>query len=328
MKRVVSVSLGSTTRDHRFETRILGQPIVIERLGTDGDVQRARTLMEELDGHVDAIGIGGTDLYLTAGNRRYKIRETASIIRGIKRTPFVDGGGIKASWERWLITDYIPNKKGISFRGRKVLLVSSVDRYGMAEAFATAGSDVIFGDFIFALGLPIPLRSLVSVKVLAAILLPVLTKLPISFLYPTGKKQEEITPKHGTYYAWAEVLAGDFHLIRRFMPDDLRGKVVLTQTITPTDAEELRKRGVWLLITDGPNMGGRSFATNVLQGVIVALTGRRPEEISTDEYMRIALEAGFEPRIEELNPGAAPAWWRSTTGARGSGSGVRVGMDT
>jgi hypothetical protein len=302
--------LGSASRDHRFETEILGQPIIIERLGTNGDTVRAQQLLEELDGKVDALGLGGTDLYLHAGRRKYLIHETARLVRNIRKTPFVDGGGLKASWERWLITDYLPKQKGLSFLGRRVLLVSSVDRYGMAEAFTEAGAEVVFGDFIFALGIPIPLRSLTSVKILAAILLPVLTRLPIRFLYPTGKKQEEIIPRHGRHYAWAEVLAGDFHLIRRFMPEDLRGRIVLTQTITATDVEELRRRGVWLLITDGPDMGGRSFATNVLQGTIVAVLGRRPEEISADEYLQTALRAGFIPRMEELNPHHAPGWWR------------------
>lgn len=310
MKRVVSVSLGSSTRDHRFETEILGQRILIERIGTDGDVRRAKELLHELDGKVDALGIGGTNLYLRAGSRRYLVRDTAKMIEDVKHTPFVDGGGLKVSWERWLIADYLPNRKGISFRDRKVLLVSSVDRYGMAEAFKEAGADVIFGDFIFALGIPIPIKSLTTVKILAALLLPVLTKIPIKFLYPTGKKQEEITPKHGRYYDWADVVAGDFLLIRRFMPDNLHGKIVFTQTITPKDVEELGRRGVWLLITDGPDMGGRSFATNVLQGVIVAVTGKRPEDISAEEYLQTALRAGLEPRIEELNPGARPGWAR------------------
>lgn len=308
-KRVVSVSLGSSSRDHRFETQILGQPIIIERRGTDGDTARAKALLEELDGQVDALGLGGTDLYLHAGRRKYLIRETARLVGNVRTTPFVDGGGLKASWERWLIADYLPTQKGIAFRGRRVLLVSSVDRYGMAEAFTEAGAEVVFGDLIFALGVPIPLRSLTAVNILAAILLPVLSRLPIRFLYPTGKKQEEITPKHGRHYAWAEVLAGDFHLIRRFMPADLRGKVILTQTITPADIKELRGRGVWLLITDGPDMGGRSFATNVLQGAIVAVLGRRPEDIEPSEYLATALRAGFLPRMEELNPQHAPAWW-------------------
>ncbi len=300
MKRVVSVSLGSSTRDHQVETEILGQRIRIERIGTDGDLERARALMRELDGKVDALGVGGTDLYLRAGKRKYLIRDAARMVQGVRQTPIVDGGGLKASWERWLITDYLPSARGISFRGKKVLLVSSVDRYGMAEAFVEAGADVLFGDLIFALGLPIPLRSLTSVNILAAILLPILTKVPFKYLYPTGKKQDEIIPKHQKYFAWADVIAGDFHLIRRFLPTTLRGKVVFTNTITPTDVDELRKREAWLLITDGPEMNGRSFGTNVLQGVVVALTGARPEQIPPEAYMETLLRAGVRPRVEVL----------------------------
>ncbi len=300
MKRVVSVSLGSSTRDHRVETEILGQPLVIERIGTDGDLQRANALMRELDGKVDALGIGGTNLFLRAGNRKYLVHDAARMIQGVTKTPIVDGGELKASWERWLITDYLPNQRGISLREKKVLLVSSVDRYGMATAFVEAGAEVIFGDFIFALGLPIPLRSLTSVNILAALLLPILTRIPFKYLYPTGTKQEEITPKHQKYFAWADVVAGDFHLMRRCLPDTLRGKIILTNTVTRKDVEELRARGVWMLITDGPDMNGRSFGTNVLQGVVVALTGRRPEEIPTETYLETLLRARVQPRVEEL----------------------------
>ncbi|MFQ9524272.1 MAG: hypothetical protein ACLR2G_13350 [Phascolarctobacterium faecium] len=45
--------------------------LIIERLGTDGNLQKARQLLEELDGRVDALGLGGTDLYVYAGGRRY-----------------------------------------------------------------------------------------------------------------------------------------------------------------------------------------------------------------------------------------------------------------
>src|SRR2546425_1436587 len=161
-KRVVSVSLGSASRDHRFETEILGQRLIVERIGTDGDVRRAKQMLEELDGKVDALGLGGTDLYLRAGNRQYLIRETAGLVRNVRRTPFVDGGGLKASWERWLITDYLPPRKGLSFRGRNVVLGSSVDRYGMAEAFTAARAPGILGGLFFWLEPPHPPRALTA----------------------------------------------------------------------------------------------------------------------------------------------------------------------
>ena len=37
MKHVVSISLGSSTRDHRVETDILGERFLIERIGVNGD---------------------------------------------------------------------------------------------------------------------------------------------------------------------------------------------------------------------------------------------------------------------------------------------------
>ncbi len=302
MKRVVSVSLGSSARDKRVETEILGEPFVIERIGTDGDTARYQALVEELDGRVDAIGMGGIDLYLRAGRSRYQIRDAARLIRGVRRTPVVDGGGIKNSWEKYIILEYLPKEAGISFAGRRVLLVSSVDRYGMAEAFSQAGAQVLFGDFYFALGVPVPMRSLATVRVLAACLLPVLTKLPFQLLYPTGAKQEQNTPRFPHLFRWAEVLAGDFHFIRRYMPPDLGGKTVLTQTVTPQDIEELRRRRASTLITVSPEMDGRSFATNVLEGIVLALSGRRSDDLRPDEYVDWLLRAGFRPRIETLNP--------------------------
>lgn len=302
MKRVVSVSLGSSSRDKRVETEILGEPFVVERIGTDGDMARFRALVESLDGQVSAIGIGGIDLYLRAGDRRYQIRDAARLIRGVRRTPVVDGGGIKGSWEQYLILEYLPRDAGISFAGRRVLLVSSVDRYGMAEALVRAGAQTLFGDFYFALGLPVPMRSLTTVRLLAACLLPIVTKLPFTLLYPTGAKQEKTTPRYPHLFRWAEVIAGDFHFIRRYMPDDLGGKTVFTQTITPDDREALRRRGVRMLITAAPEMDGRSFATNVLEAIVVSLAGHA--SLTPDEYVQWMLRAGFRPRVEAL--GGAP----------------------
>jgi hypothetical protein len=296
---VVSVSLGSSRGDHRFETELLGERFVIERVGTNGDYQAFCRLLRELDGKVDAIGLGGINLALVAGSRRYYIRDAVRAVRGM-RTPVVDGGGIKQSWERHLILKLLPEELGLPLAGRRVLLVASVDRYGMAEAFVQAGADVVFGDFMFGLGLPIPLRGLLTVQILAAIILPVLTRGPFTWLYPTGKQQEEIRPRFAGAYRWAEVLAGDFHLIQQHMPEDLTGKIVLTNTVTAADVEALRRRHVAQLVTVTPEMGGRSFGTNVLEAVVVAMSGRRPEELRPADYIEWMQRAGFRPRVERL----------------------------
>lgn len=49
-KRVVRISLGSTSRGPRVEIELLGQRILIECVGADGNVRPAKALYEELDG--------------------------------------------------------------------------------------------------------------------------------------------------------------------------------------------------------------------------------------------------------------------------------------
>ena len=45
MKKVVTVSLGSSKQDFKFETNFLGQRFQVERLGADNDTTKAWELM-------------------------------------------------------------------------------------------------------------------------------------------------------------------------------------------------------------------------------------------------------------------------------------------
>jgi hypothetical protein len=311
--RVVSVSLGSSRRDLTVRIQLGGLLFEISRVGTDGSLQKAQTLIAELDGKVSAIGLGGIDLYLRVGDRKYTIRDAYRMARVARSSPVVDGGGLKASLERALPA-LLVDRLQLNPPDHAVLMVSAADRYGLAEGFVKAGFPTTFGDLIFALGLPVPLRTLRSLRLLAALLLPVLCRLPFRFLYPTGEKQDQSTPKHHRYFSQNTVIAGDFHFIRRYAPEDLRAKAVVSNTVTSTDKAELTRRGVRWLVTTTPEREGRSFGTNVWEAALVAysratkgdvhLPRQDPltAELPPDEYITLARELRLEPRIERLNP--------------------------
>ena len=298
MKRVVSVSIGSSERDHVAELELMGERVRVERIGTDGDIDKAIALIRELDGKVDAFGMGGIDLYVWAGGRRYVLRDARRIAEAARNTPIVDGSGLKNSLERRIVP-YLEKELGMRWPECKVLLVSAIDRFGMAEALAQSGCQLVIGDLMFVLGIPIPLRSLSTFTAVARVLAPLAVQLPISVLYPTGEKQTKVRPKFTRWYQWADVIAGDFHFIRRYMPDDLRGKTIITQTITKADVAELKKRGVRLLVTGTPELNGRSFATNVIEALLIAVAGQR-RELSAAEYLELIDRLGLKPRIEYL----------------------------
>jgi hypothetical protein len=299
MKRVVSVSLGSSSGDMSAEAEFLGERFRIEREGTDGDVRRAIQRIAELDGHVDAIGLGGTDLYLVAGGRRYVVREAARMAAAARHTPVVDGSGLKQTLERETIRR-LQQDGTIEFRGRRVLVVTAVDRFGLAEALVEAGADVVFGDLIYNVGLPIPVRTLDSLRGLARVVLPIVRLLPIKWVYPTGKQQEKRVRRAPQYYHWAEVIAGDGHMIRRFLPDRLEGQTVITQTVRRHHLKLYRECGIGRVITTTPDFGGESFATNVMEGVLLTLLRGRGVEPTEDKYVAVLSELGWRPGITDL----------------------------
>jgi len=229
------------------------------------------------------------------------------LLAAAKKTPAVDGSGLKNTLERKAV-EFLQNDLGEPLRGRKVLMVSALDRFGMAQALVDAGADVLFGDFIFALDLDKPVRGLREFEALAEKYLPDACKLPFQFFYPTGKKQEQPPePKYPQYYEEADIIAGDFHFMRRFMPDRLDGKIVLTNTVTAENVEELRSRGVSRLITTTPDFGGRSFGTNVVEAALLALLGKRWEEVVPTDYEGLMAALKMRPRVLELEKGMTPS---------------------
>ncbi len=301
MRHIVSVSLGSKRRDHAAETTFLGEPFRFERRGTDGQFKAAVALLQELDGQVDAIGLGGIDVYLQSRRQRYALRDGLRLLETVKSTPVVDGSGLKNTLERETIR-HLAEESPIQIKGKRVLLVCAMDRFGMAEALIEWGGKVVFGDLIFTLGVDKPILSLDELEIRAEKLLPEICRLPISLVYPIGKKQNEITPDEMSrpYYEEAEVIAGDFHLIRKKMPDSLEGKTIITNTVTESDVAELKARKVHWLITTTPEIDQRSYGTNVIEAAMISLIGKPWEETTAHDYLDLIREADLKPRIQSL----------------------------
>ncbi len=298
MKHVVSVSIGSSKRDHRVVLVIGGEDIIVERIGTDGDLQKAIQLIEELDGTVDAFGMGGIDAYLAAGKNRYVIKDAVPMQDAAKKTPIVDGSGLKMSLEKEL-PGYI-DRHVTRLSGKKVFIMPAIDRYGMAEGFRDLGCQLVMGDMMVALGINIPIKSLSALDKIASVIAPIACRLPFEMLYPTGKEQNKGASKAGRidrFFYEADIIAGDFHYIRQYMPTGMHGKMMVTNTVTQEDIEWMRGTGVHTLVTSTPDLGGRSFGTNVIEALLVALSGKKDGGLQPSEYLELLKDVNFEPRV-------------------------------
>jgi hypothetical protein len=298
MKRAVSVSLGSSTRDKQVVVDLRGEPISVERIGTDGDAQKARQLFAILDGKVDALGVGGVDLYLRLDDREYPLHAALKLVQDVRRTPVVDGRGLKHTLERrvWELAE--PALGSVPHFHRAFVPVA-VDRLGLAQATADVSDEVIIGDLMVALGIPIDIRGIAQFRKVARVLLPIVSYFPMSLLF-YGSSSEEPTPKYGRYWREADLLAGDFLFMRKYLPDDLAGKTVITNTTTPENIDLLRARGVRQVITTTPRYEGRSFGTNMMEAMLTAYAGKG-RALSDAELNDLIDELDLRPSVQRLN---------------------------
>ena len=298
MKYAVSVSLGSSSRDKKVQVKFKDETVVIERIGLDGDVEKAKRLYEELDGQVDAFGMGGVDMYLRLEGREYPLKAALKLIENVKKSPVVDGRGLKHTLERRVFELAAPALGGIP-KFQKAFIPVAVDRIGLATAVSEVTDEVIFGDLMVALGIPLPVYGLRNFKRVARVMLPIVSHFPMSMLY-YGSDGAEQKPKYQKYWAECDLIAGDFLFMRKYMPARAEGKTVITNTTTPENIALFKERGIHKVITSTPRYDGRSFGTNMMEAALTAYAGLGRQ--LTDAELNVLIdELDIRPQVQILN---------------------------
>ena len=293
MKHAVSISLGSSKRDKSVKVNLNGQEILVERIGTDGDIEKARQMYLDLDGKVDAFGVGGVDLYLRLDDREYPLHAALKLVAGVKQTPLCDGRGLKHTLERRVFQLAKPQLGDVHFK--QAFVPVAADRSGLAEAVAEVADRIVFGDLMVALGVPLPVYGIPAFKRIARVMLPIVSYFPMSMLF-YGSDGAEQKPKYTKYFEESDLIAGDFLFMRKYMPANLKGKTIVTNTTTEENIALLKERGVKMVITTTPRYDGRSFGTNLTEAMLTAYAGKG-RRLSDDELNELIDILGLKPEV-------------------------------
>jgi len=150
------------------------------------------------------------------------------------------------------------------------------------------------------LGLPVSVKTERGLRTLAALVMPIVGRLPFSWIYPTGEKQDMRVPKYEKYYQWASVIAGDCHYIKKHLPNQMENKSVITNTTTEDDLELFRQVGISTVVTTTPAIEGRSFGTNMMEAALVAVAGK-DRALTIEELEEMIRDLDFKPQVQDLN---------------------------
>ena len=78
MKKVVSVTMGSSKKDFSFETDFLGQHFKVQRMGADKDSKKAWELLRRQQAVADALGLSEVADHCHVGTTTIVNRDTRS----------------------------------------------------------------------------------------------------------------------------------------------------------------------------------------------------------------------------------------------------------
>jgi len=145
---------------------------------------------------------------------------------------------------------------------------------------------------------PIPIYGIPAFKRVARIMLPIVSYFPMSMIF-YGSSGAEQKPKYVKYFEGSDLIAGDFLFMRKYMPTNLSGKTILTNTTTEDNIDLLKSRGVKTVITTTPRYDGRSFGTNMMEAALTAYVGKG-RRLTDEELNELIEELELKPTVMQL----------------------------
>ncbi|MEI6498955.1 MAG: hypothetical protein WCO23_03255 [bacterium] len=287
-------SLGNPSRDYHLVVAAFGEEYHIVRQAVS--LKNWPEYFKRYDGQVGAFGGGGCDLGVRTGPEE-KLLHFHSIVRAcanIAKTPFDDGHKLKRIIEPWAINEAI---KLLEDHQRNCLIPVGSERWHLVLAAQKADFNVLLGDLPFSLGIGGLVPPFVIEK-LVPVMMPIVGRLPFHWLYPTGKKQLVHNPtKFKNHFDWADLIAGDYLYIDRYMPSCLEDKVIVTNTTTIENRERMFRAGLKAVITTTPTINGRSPGTNAYEALLATILRRNNRPISDKSLRGIIRQLEIGPVV-------------------------------
>lgn len=303
MKKILAIHLDSD--DAEATVYLLAQEVTVIRRGCQGDPERARQLIQEYDGKVDAIGLQGLPATLQLGNAHVDHPVGAELLKAATHTPVVDGSGIRTGLERWGITLADRAQPGI-FSHKRVLMTPGLNHTGMVAALERHAGDVQYADPFIYFDWPrvVGVGSRATLNQVAPAQLDRLRHAPFRRIYAQpGEARRE---RSKVPFRNADVLAGDIGAIRRYAPGDLAKKTIVVSHANEDDIADLRSRGAAIVVTLLPSLDNDTdlgrWPASTIEAILVALRPHPESPLTEDTYLDLLAEVHWTPAIRYLQP--------------------------
>jgi predicted amino acid dehydrogenase len=295
MKKVVTVTLGSSKKDFEFKTEFLGQTFSVRRFGADNDKGKAWDLMRRHQASADAVGLGEASDHYQVGLRTVVNPETQRLLNVVTRVPVTTGATLRRLLQVRAVR-CVQKELGHYFNNNLVLFLSGMRNYDMAIAMSDYTKNLSFADALFQTGTPVMLTSLEQLELYAKGSEWMLSGRPGEMLESalTQFKNKRVA----SAVAKSHVIVGTFAEIKAVAnAANLEGKTLITSAIDEDRMAFFRARKVNLVIDVSPKLFDKVVGINVIEAMILAALEKPPEAVSDDDFDEILTELDIKPRL-------------------------------
>ena len=238
MKHIIQISLGPSIDDTEFETEFLKQRFSVQRLGTDGDVEKASDLLLKWNKKADAIALGGIRSAQSMGQTSAFKNDVARLLElGSKlETPVTSGDMLRLVGHEWSLR-HIQFKLGNNyFDNARVFFFSGRSSRTIAKVMAEYSQNLTFADALLENGIPRLIDGLKELGRYSDRLRGVLDWVPGKSLLTDSEPVRSMTD-HLVRQAVqnSHILVVPHHsffkYLDRFTVEDLKAKTIITSTV-------------------------------------------------------------------------------------------------
>ena len=299
MKNIVSVSLGDTHNNFDFQTRFMGQPMRVRRLGTNGSTSKAVAVLRQWEQQADVLGLGvARDSYGVAG-KRYVDPDSVALKSAVTRVPVTTGARLQDILQEWAVR-HVQTTLPQFFSNARILFWSGKEQYRLALCLAEYTQNLQFADPVVQHGLPRLLHGVHELELFTKGVdwIPhwVPDVLPGLATNIKPVKQWAHAVLQGALRE-STVLVAMPHEVDALKAHDLAGKVVVSCGVNETRAKAWGALGVHTIVDAAPAMKGHVLSPATLDAMLIAATGRHGHDLQDDDYLGMLAQEGLEPRI-------------------------------
>lgn len=295
--QIVNVSLASSDRDYDVHVTFLERTLHLRRIGTNGDVAAARELVSKWADDADVIAVTGIREARAIGLYDGDLADVETVKQATRTVPVTDGQALGDVLQEWSIRHVSTQMPGF-FTNARVVVLGGPNHAGTVRVLRDFTENFDFADPLLRLDLPKRVASGPVLGMAADAVMWPLHRVPTSVksrVKAPGRRISSALTRRAV--AASHVIVATFEELEAFGVDDLRGKTVISASISDDRLAELAAKDVDMVLDSTPQPFDVTINAAVLEAMMLAASSSPLGRLTNDDLLDMVVSAGLEPRL-------------------------------